>query len=666
MYKTDLYINGQKADLFDNESIEINLNAQNIKDISKVFGDFTNSFSIPASPANNKIFKHYYNVDIDGGYISNLRTNAFIEVNNNLFRAGVLELEGVQMKSGDPYAYKIAFYSNVTSLKDSFGEDTLNDLDLSAQNHTYNDTNIVTGFNAYVAGTGDAIIYPLISPVANWYYNSVAGDHTDANIYYHSGNHIHGVFYYDLKPAIKLQKIIDAIEVKYGIEFESDFFATADFGKLFMWCHRRAGYMFKDQPNGFIGEPILFVTNTTGEYNLTTQTYTVNAIQESELRITYNTTSADDYKIQVFINGLLANSRNHSGSDSGIFNLGILNVGDTIQIRYSTPDTWDGSTITLNSANFVIEYFYLSSWNLGDDVAIGAAQTLSTDVVVADQMPEQKVSDFIGSLVRAFNLVVVPLGNGKYDIEPLDNWYAEGSTREVSEYVDTTEVNINKPSLYRRINFSYNETGAILGEQYRLQNDIGYGDLRADFAFDGEEFNVGVGFDNMLFERLSDQNGGALTTIGVGKSITREIEPYIGSPYIFYAAGNITGSQSFSYVNMANAHFDFTDFWQVGNVNNTTADSVTKTLNFGTEIDPYLLQGFNQGLYKTYWEDYITDLYDRKRRVFIYKAQMPLGLMLALKLNDKLTIGERNYLINQVKLNLTTGEAQLELLNDVK
>ena len=49
MYKTDLYINGQKADLFDNESIEMNLNAQNIKDISKVFGDFSNSFTIPAS-----------------------------------------------------------------------------------------------------------------------------------------------------------------------------------------------------------------------------------------------------------------------------------------------------------------------------------------------------------------------------------------------------------------------------------------------------------------------------------------------------------------------------------------------------------------------------------------------------------------------------------------
>ena len=226
MYKVDLYIDGQRADLFQDENIEINLSVQNIKDISKVFGDFTNSFSIPASKANNKIFKHYYNVDIDGGYISNLRTDAFIEVNSNLFRAGVLELEGVQMKKGEPSSYSVGFYSNVTSLKDKFGEDQLNDLDLSSYDHAYNDTNIVTGLNGYVSGTSSSIIYPLISPVANWYYDSGGGptSHEPNNISYHNGHNEHGVFYYDLKPAIKLQKIIDAIETKYGIEFQSDFF----------------------------------------------------------------------------------------------------------------------------------------------------------------------------------------------------------------------------------------------------------------------------------------------------------------------------------------------------------------------------------------------------------------------------------------------------------
>ena len=665
MYRVDLYIDGQKADLFDNESIEMNLNAQNIKDISKVFGDFSNSFTIPASSTNNKIFKHYYNVDIYGGFDAKLRVDAFIEVNNNLFRAGLVELEGVQIKSGEPYAYNIGFYSNVTSLKDSFGEDTLNVLDLSAQDHQYNDTNIATGFNSYVAGTGDAVIYPLISPVTNWYFDSSGADHAPANIHYHNGHNEHGIFYYDLKPAVKLQKIIDAIEVKYGIEFQSDFFATADFGKLFMWCHRRAGYMFKDQPNGKIGEAINFTTNVTQDYNLTTQTYTILAEQETDLRVNYTTTSANDYRIQVFVNGQLASSRAHSGGVTSIQTLGILNVGDVLQIRFAPPLDWDASAITLNTVSASVEYFYLNSWNQGDTVGRATAQSITSNVVIADQLPEQKISDFIGSLVRAFNLVIVPVGNGKYDIEPLDNWYAEGSTREVSEYVDTEEVNINKPSLYRRINYKYNETGAVLGEQYRLQNDIGYGDLKAEFNFDGEDFNVEVGFDNMLFERLSDVNSGSLTTIGVGKSITREIEPYIGNPFIFYAAGNIIGNQAFGYINMDNDEFDFADFWLASNVNSRVSASVTKTLNFGTEVDPYLLQGFNQGLYNTYWKDYITDLYDTSRRVFMYNAQLPLGVMLALRLNDKLTIGERNYIINQIKLNLTTGEAQLELLNDV-
>jgi len=172
MYKVELYIDGQRADLFQNENIEINLSVQNIKDISKVFGDFTQSFTIPASVQNNKIFKHYYNVDISGSFNASVRVDAFIEVNHNLFRAGVLELESVQVKQGQPYAYSVGFFSNVTSLKDKFGEDNLTDLDLSAYDHTYNDTNIQTGIDSYVSGTSDSIIYPLISPVRNWFYDS--------------------------------------------------------------------------------------------------------------------------------------------------------------------------------------------------------------------------------------------------------------------------------------------------------------------------------------------------------------------------------------------------------------------------------------------------------------------------------------------------------------
>ena len=663
MYKVDLYIDGQRADLFEDENIEMNLSVQNIKDISKVFGDFTNSFSIPASKVNNKIFKHYYNVDIDGGYISNLRTDAFIEVNGNLFRAGVLELEGVQMKKGEPSSYNVGFYSNVTSLKDKFGEDHLNDLDLSALDHSYNDTNIEAGLDGFVSGTDSSIIYPLISPVRNWFYDSTSSDNTPENIWYHNGHPEHGVFYYDLKPAVKLKKIIDAIETKYGIEFQSNFFDSADFGKLFMWCHRRAGYMFKGQAYGGPSELIELVSGD-ATFDSTLHRFPVTSTANPAL-ISYSpsATASTNYRVDVFINDELFSSKKHTGSATNVFVfLPTLSVGDYVDMRLAPSG--DGVAVTVG----MVADWYADA--AGTTILAATATPLATTtagiVTISDQMPEQKISDFIGSLVRAFNLVIVPTGNGKYDIEPLDDWYAEGSTREVTEYIDTEEVTIGKPSLYRRISFSYNETEAVLGEEYRLQNDIGYGDLRADFAFDGEEFEVEVGFDHMLFERLDDLNNG-ITTINVGKSITREIEPYIGSPLIFYVAGQIRGTSPYAYIKMTGSTLETrkTDFHLVSNVNNGTAETVTKTLNFGTEVDPYLLQGFSTGLYNTYWKDYITDLYDRKRRVFQYSGQLPLGLMLALKINDKLTIGERNYIINQMKLNLTTGEAQLELLNDV-
>jgi len=666
MYRVDLYIDGQKADLFQDEGIEMNLSVQNIKDISKVFGDFTQSFTIPASTTNNAIFKHYYNVDVYGGFSAALRVDAFIEVNNNLFRDGVLELEGVQMKGGEPYAYQVGFYSNVTSLKDKFGEDTLNDLDLSAYNHEYSDTNIQTGINSYVAGTSSSIIYPLISPSDRWYYNSQqTGHETEDNIAYHSSGHGHGIHYYDLKPAIKLQKILDAIESKYSITFQSDFFDSADFGRLFMWCHRRAGYMFKDQPNGSTNELIDFTSATGSGFNTTTDTFTFN--QSSMVDMDYidvAVTSTDDYAISLYVNGELYAKKEDTGNATVRF-ITNPNDGDEFQIKFSPIAAWDASVINLTAitASFVIVPI-TTPVNIAT-ASTSATQTYTADVIVADQMPEQKISDFIGSLVRAFNLVIVPVGNGKYDIEPLDTWYAEGTTRDVTEYIDTEEVTINKPQLYRRIRFNYNETSAILGEEYRLQNDIGYGDLRADFTFDGEEFNVEVGFDNMLFERLTNQNTGNLTDVNVGSSITRELEPYIGKPVIFYAAGNIRSGDLISYVDMNDADSSFTDFWLASNVNSSSATSVTKTINFGTEVDPYLLQGFATGLYNTYWKDYITDLYDASRRLFMFSGQLPLGVMLALKINDKLTIGERNYIINQMKLNLTTGEAQMELLNDV-
>jgi len=68
MQKLQLYISGERVDLFKDEQVSISLSQQDIKDPAKIFAEFTKTFTIPASKNNNKIFEHYYNFNIINGF----------------------------------------------------------------------------------------------------------------------------------------------------------------------------------------------------------------------------------------------------------------------------------------------------------------------------------------------------------------------------------------------------------------------------------------------------------------------------------------------------------------------------------------------------------------------------------------------------------------------
>ena len=118
MQVTQLYIQNERIDLFQDEVISLTQTIQNVRDIEKVFTDFSKSFTIPASKANNKIFKHYYNFDINGGFDARKKVTARIEINHLPFRDGKIKLEGVDLRGNKPYAYKITFFGNTVNLKD--------------------------------------------------------------------------------------------------------------------------------------------------------------------------------------------------------------------------------------------------------------------------------------------------------------------------------------------------------------------------------------------------------------------------------------------------------------------------------------------------------------------------------------------------------------------
>ena len=68
LYIKDNDGNYQQTEMFNDESITITSKIQDARDISKVFTDFTQTFTVPASKENNKVFEHWYNYNIDNGF----------------------------------------------------------------------------------------------------------------------------------------------------------------------------------------------------------------------------------------------------------------------------------------------------------------------------------------------------------------------------------------------------------------------------------------------------------------------------------------------------------------------------------------------------------------------------------------------------------------------
>lgn len=423
--------------------------------------------------------------------------------------------------------------------------------------------------------------------------------------------------------------------------------------------------MFKGQENGFTAQKVDY-TSATGLFDASTDLYTNNNIITS-LIWQYSITSTNDYQVHWYINGEYVMSRQHSGNvtNQEVYLNAWLKGGDEIQMRFSPPIDWGGETITITASNISGR----PSENAADvfTATTSTSQSFTTDVIVADQMPEQKVYDFITGLVKMFNLVIEPTSRTKFLVEPLDDWYALGTNHDITQYTDTTSLKVTKPELYKRISLKYQESDTYEMRNHRLTNGgVGYGDIRADFTFDGGELTAQNAFEIMRYQKLDDYSNG-VTNFLVGKSIDKEGDPYIGAPVIFYSPStlNITSYPIGFLDETGQTTTASNQVYLCANINNRVAASVTQMLTYGLEVDPFHEQSFVQTLYNQFWEDYITDLYDASRRVYSLKARLPVKVLTALRLNDKLDISGRRYIINQVKVNLTTNEATLELLNDV-
>jgi len=655
----------EKLELFNDEQIQVSSTIQNVNDISKTYTDFSQSFTIPASTHNNQILQHFYQSDVNSLIDYNLRLDAFIEIDLTFFRRGKIQVEKANLQNGKPESYTLTFYGEGRTLLDYFGEDLLSDLDYTPLNHEYTGTEV----KARIEDPSNIydVKYPLISSKRVWTYQGTAPT-TISPAYYtiptssshdihQTSGHIH---YTELFPALRVQKIFEQIESKYGITFNGNFLNDDRFTKLFLWYKNRNEMQVMSESylvDMLSATPSYATYDLTGAFDTTLDTLHITSIPSvlSHL-IEFNVTAAstgDDYYIDVYQNGNLFNTI--IGNGVGTYTCDFFNETSGLDATYEFR-LRAANTMTIDST---IKYSvqYISGSSIATDYALctNDSQAIILNTDLASMSPVMKVSEFFGGVLKMFNMTCYGITENNFQVEPLDDWYSAGAIVDITQYTDVNSIDVDRMKLYKKITMKYQTSDSFLNKQFSQLFAREYGNTTYQYNYDGDEFTLDVPFENLLQTKFTG------TDLQVGYSLNNEFAPYVPKPVLLYQYDNLDAEFKFNDGTSTNTITNYTPFGQDLYTNLTDY-----TLNFAPDISTILNEPVQQTLFGTYYFSYLYNLYNLKQRLISVKTILPISLLTGLKLNDRLVIRDKRYIINSMQSNLTTGEVNFQLVLDFR
>jgi hypothetical protein len=707
-----------RVDLFDFEDININNSIKDARDIGKVFTEFTQEFKVPASKNNNKLFSHYYNWDISvGGFDARLKVPALIKINGVDYKKGRLTLKGSALNKNRAKNYSVVFYGETVSLKQLLSDDKLKDLNTSHLNQfqlNYSSANVQTGFasgynisggtiveNTSTTTAGDLCV-PFISAQNYYFYdttqnapNPAEGASESRNINVNESTLVtpRGISFGDLKFGIRVYHIIKAIEEKYGLTFSTDFFSTTnlDFYELYLFLSKEKGQYSGDAGTVITDFDDFSLSTGTDARPLTTQRG-ASWGSGGGVNVSYDIS----YTVQtIFSNSTYSLTVTNKTNGNTVFESNGGGLSTTFDFSLASPISLFGSSEVVdlefkiqgeNTSNFtqsasvtkkLTTYGRGISSSTTTETSTYTKSGESTSFDITGNMPDIKVIDFLTSLFKTFNLVAY-YDNEKINVKTLVDYYDNGQSIDLTEYVDNNVANLNRTNLYSTINFEFEKpsTFAVLNSNEITSDEFGnekMNNLNQDpeifstLAFDGGTYNVKNKFEKIMYERMTNQTGGDNTNVGWGWLVNKDQDSVLTKPILFYGIkqqlSSAPSGNSPSQILFDNSDTTYTNLSQYIRASNTRSYYSglsfveAQSINFGSEFDEFHQVENTTSLFKTYYEEYVQDIYNRRSRILKVKAFLPVNVILKMTLDDEVTIGNRLYGINKMKLNLNTGKA---------
>ena len=501
----------------------------------------------------------------------------------------------------------------------------------------------------------------MISSERIWSY----GDATDNDISALIGALSMG----ELLPAIKVNAIIEAIETRFGIAFNSVFFQSKAFNRLFLYLKNTS-----NDAISFNFDNLIF-DSATGETEYRTVDLITSSLNyifgevllfgslvstyqyQTSIKVTAVTSPTFNWSVQCLRNNILVNTISGQGTGEFVIfteqNVNGLDANLTFRVNSES-----GNTIDIEVINYILVPIFGEATQLDPLTIVCDSIAPNLDINLNAICPNIKISDFFSGILNMFNLTINPISATEFEVETLESWYSKGVIKNITLNTNDT-YEVGRVKLYKQIDFRYQQSETILNRKFFGFNQAEYGNLRNTFQNDGSDFKIELPFENLLQQKFTDVN------IQVGYSVDINGQPITPKPMLLYMndGQNISANPieffagELGFVTL-NAYMPFGQDLQY--------NQNLFSLNWNAEISSFYLNTISNSLFATYWQTYLAGLYDLRQRLYTFQTMLPLSKLNSLKLNDRLVIEDKRYLINDYKTNLTTGMVNLTLLQDFR
>lgn len=702
-----LVANNIILDLYDNVGFSLNYAIADIAEPDKRDAAYSKTIVLPGTATNNKFFTEIFEADLYGTFNPNLKATGLITVDTMTVINGYMQLTNVNIDDHKKIEYEVTIYASLATFYNNMGEFYLENLDLSAYDHVYNQA---TQIASWTNTPGVGYLYPMIdygfNDCINW-------------------NVVH--FF----PAVYLKQYIDSIMSAAGFSYTSTFFNSAFFKQLIVpfnsdkfilsdsdITYRKfkatnnadadttltagTNYItvpYNDNSSGNNNDPsgsfnistYIFKAPFTGKYTFFAdldiqKVYHPNSpayeganlefvwleIMKKDTNGVYTSLNSSwmNNKSALYTSGSISNNNLSAIWNFYVATTNILNAGDQIYVRvtYNKQLTYplftskaggQGGWNTIIGGTVALRMKSNSNgWFMNDVVNDGLIE--GETAKMNDAIPlKVKQKDFFTSIIKTFNLYVQPDPNNPLNliIETRDTFYSQGVTKDWSSKLDISQQIQVKPMGYldaRIYEFAYKKDSDYYNDQYALEYDSLkniYGDRR---IIVNNDFLVNTNRTELLFSPTPSV--GSIyydrvlpTILSIDNSGNKT--PKTSHPRLLYYKGVNPTNQNWQYIATSGTTSQST-FPYCGHLDDPF--NPTLDLNFGIPNKLYyvatsgVINYTNNNLYNNYYSKMINEITDPNSKMVVAWMYLTQLDMYILDFRNKFFFNNSYYRLNKI------------------